>query len=299
MSKILSVSKKTVIALLVIVIVIAVAASTITIVRPGHTGVIVTLGKVEEGVLQEGIHVKIPFVQSVVMIDNRITKLEVDTEAFSSDLQTVETTLAINYRVDPAKSYSIYKNIGDDYANVLVTPAVNEVLKATTSQYTAEESVTNRTLISTGLVEGLNRKLNGIGLYVTDVNIVNFEFSEAYITAIEEKQVAQQKLLKAETEKLTAITNAEAEAEAVKIRAEADAEARKITAQAEAEANLIISKSLTKDLIDYHTVDRWDGKLPTVTGGAGTFIDVGAITGEKSDAASSSRASDQNQTTAE
>lgn len=299
MSKILSVSKKTVIALLVIVIVIAVAASTITIVRPGHTGVIVTLGKVEEGVLQEGIHVKIPFVQSVVMIDNRITKLEVDTEAFSSDLQTVETTLAINYRVDPAKSYSIYKNIGDDYANVLVTPAVNEVLKATTSQYTAEESVTNRTLISTGLVEGLNQKLNGIGLYVTDVNIVNFEFSEAYITAIEEKQVAQQKLLKAETEKLTAITNAEAEAEAVKIRAEADAEARKITAQAEAEANLIISKSLTKDLIDYHTVDRWDGKLPTVTGGAGTFIDVGAITGEKSDAASSSRASDQNQTTAE
>lgn len=299
MSKILSVSKKTVIALLVIVIVIAVAASTITIVRPGHTGVIVTLGKVEEGVLQEGIHVKIPFVQSVVMIDNRITKLEVDTEAFSSDLQTVETTLAINYRVDPAKSYSIYKNIGDDYANVLVTPAVNEVLKATTSQYTAEESVTNRTLISTGLVEGLNKKLNGIGLYVTDVNIVNFEFSEAYITAIEEKQVAQQKLLKAETEKLTAITNAEAEAEAVKIRAEADAEARKITAQAEAEANLIISKSLTKDLIDYHTVDRWDGKLPTVTGGAGTFIDVGAITGEKSDAASSSRASDQNQTTAE
>lgn len=299
MSKILSVSKKTVVALLVIVIVIAVAAGTITIVSPGHTGVIVTLGKVEEGVLQEGIHVKIPFVQSVVMIDNRITKLEVDTEAFSSDLQTVQTTLAINYRVDPAKSYSIYKNIGDDYANVLVTPAVNEVLKATTSQYTAEESVTNRTLISNGLVEGLNQKLNGIGLYVTDVNIVNFEFSEAYITAIEEKQVAQQKLLKAETEKLTAITNAEAEAEAVKIRAEAEAEARKITAQAEAEANLIISKSLTKDLIDYHTVDRWDGKLPTVTGGAGTFIDVGAITGEKSDAASSSRASDQNLTTAE
>lgn len=296
MSKILSISKKTVIALLIIVVIIVVAASAITIVRPGHTGVIVTLGKVEEGVLQEGIHVKIPFVQSVVMIDNRITKLEVDTEAFSSDLQTVETTLAINYRVDPAKSYSIYKNIGDDYSNVLVTPAVNEVLKATTSQYTAEESVTNRTLISTGLVEGLNQKLNGIGLYVTDVNIVNFEFSEAYITAIEEKQVAQQKLLKAETEKLTAITNAEAEAEAVKIRAEADAEAHKIIAQAEAEANLIIAKSLTKDLIDYHTVDKWDGKLPTVTGGAGTFIDVGDITGES---ANRSDASAQNQTTAE
>lgn len=280
MNKIISFSKKTIIALIIIIAAVVVLSSAITIVRPGHTGVIVTLGKVEEGVLQEGLHFKLPFVQSVVMIDNRITKLEVDTEAFSRDLQTVETTLAINYRVDTAKSYSIYKNIGDDYANVLVTPAVNEVLKATTAKYTAEESVTNRTLISTGLVDGLNNKLNDIGLYITDVNIVNFEFSEAYITAIEEKQVAQQKLLKAETEKLTAITNAEAEAEAVKVRAEADAEAHKIIAQAEAEANLIIAQSLTKDLIDYHTVDKWDGKLPTVTGGAGTFIDVGDVTGE-------------------
>lgn len=293
MSKLISFSKKTFFAIVIILLIIIVASATITIVRPGHTGVVVTLGKVEEGVLQEGLHLKIPFVQGVVMIDNRITKLEVDTEAFSSDLQTVETTLAINYRVDPAKSYSIYKNIGDDYANVLVVPAVNEVLKATTAQYTAEQSVTNRTLISTGLVDGLNEKLNEIGLYVTDVNIVNFEFSEAYITAIEEKQVAQQKLLKAETEKLTAITNAEAEAEAIKIKAEAEAEARKITAQAEAEANAIISQSLTEALIDYHTVDKWNGKLPTVTGGAGTFIDVGSIIGSDNAAESAAPAAAQ------
>lgn len=83
---------------------------------------VVTLGKVNEGVLQEGLHAKIPFVQEVVRIDNRITKLEVETEAFSKDLQTVATTLAINYRVDTAKSYSIYKNIGANYEDVLVTP---------------------------------------------------------------------------------------------------------------------------------------------------------------------------------
>ena len=119
------------------------------------------------------------------MIDNRIVKLEVDTEAFSKDLQTVETTLAINYRVDTAKSYSIYKNIDAKYEEVLVVPAVNEVLKAIVAQYTAEESVTNRSLISEGLVVGLNEKLNSIGLFVTDVNIINFDFSEAFITAIE------------------------------------------------------------------------------------------------------------------
>ena len=151
--------------------------------------------------------------------------MEVDTEAFSKDLQTVSTTIAINYRVDTSKSYSIYKNIGADYENVLVVPAVNEVLKAITAKYTAEESVTNRTLISDGLIKGLNEKLNSIGLYVTDVNIINFDFSEAFIDAIEEKQVAEQKLLKAETEKQTAITNAEAQAQTIKIKAEAEAEA--------------------------------------------------------------------------
>lgn len=256
--------KKLIIILAIVAVITIIAVNTITVVGAGHTGVVVTMGKVNEGVLQEGIHAKIPFIQNVVMIDNRIQKLEVTTEAFSKDLQSVDTTLAINYRVDTAKSYSIYKNIGANYEDVLVTPAVNEVLKAITAKYTAEETVTNRALISKGLVEELNNKLNSIGLYVTDVNIVNFDFSEAFITAIEEKQVAQQKLLKAETEKKTAITNAEAEAEAAKIRA-----------QGEAEANTTLSKSLTDQVIENKKIEKWNGEMPKVTGGSGTIIDLG------------------------
>ena len=226
-----------------------------TIVEAGHTGVVVTLGKVNEGVLQEGLHFKAPYVQEIIKIDNRIVKLEVDTEAFSKDLQTVETTLAINYRVDTSKSYSIYKNIGAQYEAVLVVPAVNEVLKAITAQYTAEESVTNRSLISDGLIAGLNEKLNSIGLFVTDVNIMNFDFSEAFITAIEEKQVAQQQLLKAETEKQTAITNAEAEAETTRIKAEA-----------EADANNKIRASLSEEVIRSKFYEKWNGELPQAMG---------------------------------
>lgn len=254
-------AKKIVSTLIVAFIAFIVILNCFTIVEAGHTGVVVTLGKVKEGVLQEGIHFKAPFVQQVVKIDNRIVKLEVETEAFSKDLQTVQTVLAINYRVDTAKSYSIYKNIGANYETVLVTPAVNEVLKAITAKYTAEESVTNRVLISDGLVKGLNEKLNDIGLYVTDVNIINFEFSEAFITAIEEKQVAQQKLLKSETEKQTAIINAEAQAETVRIKAEA-----------EAAANKTISESLTPNIIEYNKVQKWDGVLPKVTGSGGTLV---------------------------
>ncbi len=254
MTKVKKLSK---VAIIVVAVIFAIVllSNCYTIVDAGHTGVVVTLGKVNEGVLQEGFHLKAPFVQKIVKIDNRIVKLEVDTEAFSKDLQTVETTLAINYRVDTSKSYSIYKNIGAQYENVLVVPAVNEVLKAITAQYTAEESVTNRSLISDGLIAGLNDKLNSIGLFVTDVNIINFDFSEAFITAIEEKQVAQQQLLKAETEKQTAITNAEAEAETTRIKAEA-----------EAEANNKIKASLNDDIIRSKFYEKWNGELPQAMG---------------------------------
>lgn len=251
----------------IILLAIAVIGNCFTIVDAGHTGVVVTLGKVNEGVLQEGLHVKAPFVQKIIKIDNRIVKLEVDTEAFSKDLQTVTTTIAINYRVDTDKSYSIYKNIGADYEGVLVTPAVNEVLKAITAKYTAEESVTNRTLISEGLIKGLNEKLNNIGLYVTDVNIINFDFSEAFIDAIEEKQVAEQKLLKAETEKQTAITNAEAQAQTTKIKAEA-----------EAEANNKIKASLNDDIIRSKFYDKWDGKLPQAMGSDSIITNIDKAT---------------------
>ena len=262
--------KRIVIPIVIVVILCVVAFNAFVVVDAGHTGVVVTMGKVNEGVLQEGIHLKIPFIQSVVKIDNRIQKLEVQTEAFSKDLQSVDTTLAINYRVDTAKSYSIYKNIGANYEDVLVTPAVNEVLKAITATYTAEETVTNRALISDGLVTGLNEKLNSIGLYVTDVNIIDFDFSEAFITAIEEKQVAQQQLLKAETEKKTAITNAEAEAEAAKVRADG-----------EAEANNTISKSLTSEVLENKKIEKWNGELPKVQGGESTIIDLGSVDGSK------------------
>lgn len=246
----------------ILVLAVVTLFSSTVVVRPGHTGVVLTLGKVEETVLQEGVHLKIPFVQDIVQIDNRIVKLEVETEAFSKDLQTVDTTLAINYRIDQNRSYSIYKNVGSGYEDVLVVPAVNEVLKAIVSKYTAEETVSNRALISDGLVSGLNEKLNTFGLYVNDVNIIDFDFSEEFINAIEEKQVAQQQLLKAETEKQTAITIAQAEAETVRIKAEA-----------QAEANRVLSESLTQQIIDYNKIEKWNGVLPQVSD-ASAIIDL-------------------------
>ena len=170
--------------------------SSCTIITAGHTGVVSTFGQVSSDVLQEGLHVKAPW-QKVTSMDNRIVKLEVNTEAFSADLQTVSVNLAVNYRVDKSMSYHIVKNVGKEFEGILITPTVNEVLKSVIAGYTAEQSITNRNKISQSIIDGLNDKLNLNGIHVEDINIIDFDFSDTYIDAIEAKQVAEQQKLKA------------------------------------------------------------------------------------------------------
>lgn len=261
----------------IVLVALIFAASCFTVINAGHTGVVSTFGKVSEDVLQEGFHLKLPW-QKVTKMDNRIVKLEVSTEAFSSDLQTVNVNLAVNYRVDTSKSYSIVKNVGTNYESVLMTPAVNEVMKSIMAQYTAEQSITNRNMISTALLDELNEKLADSGIFVSDINIIDFDFSDVYVAAIEAKQVAEQEKLRAKIEQDQLTMEKEAEAARRVIDAEAAAEVARIEAEAaayagekEAVANEKIAASITQPLIDYYKIQQWDGKLPSVTG-ADTII---------------------------
>lgn len=259
------------------VIVLGLIFSSFTVVGAGHTGVVSTFGQVSDDVLQEGFHFKAPW-QKVTKMDNRIVKLEVSTEAFSSDLQTVSVNLAVNYRVDTAMSYSIVKNVGTQYEDVLITPAVNEVMKSIMASYTAEQSITNRNVISSALLNELNEKLSDSGIYVSDINIIDFDFSDVYVAAIESKQVAEQEKLRAKIEQEQLTMEKESESARRVIDAQAAAEVAKIEAEAaayagekEAAANEKIAESLTQPLIEYYKIQQWDGKLPSVTG-ADTII---------------------------
>ncbi len=256
---------KIIVTVLVLIILISIITGCFVVVPAGHTGVVVTLGSVSDTVFQEGLHFKLPFAQQVIMIDNRIVKLEVATESFSKDLQTITVTLAVNYRIAQDKSYHIYKNIGSDYEGVIVAPVANEVLKAITAKYTANELVSSRAEVSSQLIDEINKKLNENGIFVSDINIINWDFSQEYITAIEQKQVAEQNLIKTKTEQEQQIVIAEAEAKQKVIAAEAEAKRLKLLADAEAEANETISKSIDENIIKYKTIDKWDGKLPYVT----------------------------------
>ena len=272
---------KLILTIFVVILAVIFLGSSFVVIPAGHTGVALTFGKVEDNVLQEGLHFKVPFVQKIVVVDNRIVKLDVNTEAFSKDLQTITTVVAVNYHVGKESSQTVYKNVGMGFEDVLITPAVNEVLKAVTAKYTAVELVSSRAEVSMLLDEGLNEKLNNYGIFINELNIINWDFSEEYINAVEAKQVAEQNLIKTRTEQEQALVIANTEAQKRVIAAEAEANEIKVLAEANAESNRILTESISELLIKYQTVAKWDDKLPTVMAGSDNMLIDVPLTAEQ------------------
>ena len=261
--------KKTIPLAVIAVIAIVTLFSAFTVVEAGQTGVVVTMGAVSDRVLSEGMHVKAPFVQNVIQINNRTQKTETEGTASSKDLQIITYVVAVNYRVDNAASASLYKNVGTQYESVIITPAIQESLKSVCAQFTAEELITERQSVSTQIKDELSKKIGSYGITVEIFNIINFDFSDEFNAAVEAKQTAQQNALKAEQD----LSRIEVEAK------------QKITqSQAEAESIRLIQEALAKspDYTEYVKWNKWDGKLPTVMGDSGLIVDADSlINGDK------------------
>ncbi len=273
-------AKRAVLVAVVVAAALLLVFSAFTVVPAGSTGVVVTLGRVSDVPLQEGLHLKIPFVQKVEVISNKIQKVEVDAPAVSQDLQSISSSIAVNFRVGNNSSSYIYKNIGRDYQSVVLLPAIQESMKSVTAKYTAEELITERAVVGQEVQKVLAEKVSGYGVVIEKFNIVNFEFSAEFDQAIEAKQVAEQNLIKTKTEQEQAIVIAEAEAKKKLIAAEAEAEAILKKAEAQAKANELIAKSLSDEMIEYAKVEKWNGELPVATGG-NTFLDISGRTTEQ------------------
>ena len=250
---------KVIIPIIIIIAVVILLVSSTCVVEPGHTGVIVNLGKVSSTVYQEGFHFKIPFVSEVVQIDNRVLRTDIDSVSASKDLQNVFSTISVNYRVAKNSSADIYKNVGLDFDNIIVKPAVQECVKSVTAKFTAEELITDRTVVSAQMEEAISQKINSYGLTIEVFNIINFEFSEEFNKAIEAKQTAQQEALKAEQD-------------LARIKVEAE---QKITqAEAEAEAYRLTNAEITDKVLMMEFINKWDGKLPAVASDTSNIFDV-------------------------
>ncbi|EMT50987.1 hypothetical protein I532_20316 [Brevibacillus borstelensis AK1] len=257
---------KTIVTIIVALIIGFLIFQSVTIIQAGHRGVVLQLGAVQPQVFDEGLHFRIPFIQTVIPMEVRVQKSETSQTSASRDLQTVATTIAVNHHLDGNNVNRLYQEVGMDYAARIVDPAIAEALKAVTAQYTAEELISKRSEVSAKVKEVLKEKLASYYIVLDEINIREFKFSEEFDRAIEAKQVAEQQALKSKLD-----------LERIKIEKE-----QEITkAQAQAEALRLQKQEVTPELIQLRQIEaqleairRWDGKLPNVTGGAAPFINV-------------------------
>lgn len=199
-------------------------------VSPGEIALITRLGKLQENVYTEWLNFKVPLIDKVIRINIQTQKVEATANAASKDLQNISATIAVNGAVLPSFAKELYRNLGDAtlVADKIINPSIQESVKAATAKYTAEELITKRTAVSQEIRTLLVEKLEKRWIQVSDVNIVNFQFSADFDAAIEKKVKAEQEALaeknKLESVKFQAqqsIERSKAEAESIRIQAEA------------------------------------------------------------------------------
>lgn len=183
-----------------VLVILITALSFFETIPTGFVGIKTKFGKAQEGILEEGLNFKIPYVEKIILIDCRTKKIDSKSEASTKDLQTVITDIAVNYNVDREQANRLYREVGSGYENIIISPAILEAIKSTMAGYTAEELITKRSEVSNKIQTTLKEKISSRGFNVTEFNITNIDFSEEYDEAIEAKAVKQQEVIAAQAE---------------------------------------------------------------------------------------------------
>ena len=274
----------------IVLAIVIIVVSCVSYVPTGYTGIVTTFGRVEENTLGAGIAFHLPW-QDVVKMDNREQRVPFQLEAFSKDIQQVDIQGSVNYNIDKTTAMNLYRDVGTEYATILITPRVQEDVKIIIAKYTAENLIENRQNAADSIFELLRDELAPKGINIISLALENIDFTDAFESAVEAKQVATQEKQRAKTQQEQqtmeegqkaerARITAQAEADVKKIEADAEAYSIQVKTEAEAEANKKLNASLTDQLISYNSILHWDGKLPTFMGGSDTMPILNFTTGE-------------------
>ena len=276
--------KAVVIGVIIVAAIGILLSSSIKIVESGHRGVLLHWSEVD-GVafennawvavyppLSEGLHFVIPIQDEVIPIEVRTTKFEKTTTSASNDLQTVSTTVTVNYHLNPERVHVLYRTLGLDFVSRIIQPALDETVKQVTANYDAEELITKRALVKTDIEVALEKRLGPFGIEQEAVSITDFQFSPLFESAIESKVEAQQKALQAEND----LRRIEVEARQVEAAAIGVAKANIAEAEGESEAIRIINEALANNpnYLEWLKTQKWNGELPRVTSGAIPFVQI-------------------------
>jgi regulator of protease activity HflC (stomatin/prohibitin superfamily) len=244
------------------------------IVPAGHRGVVLWWGSVEKRIMGEGLNFKVPMAERVIKVDVKVQPhpfKEID--AASKEYQMVKLTGMMNFHIDPSYVNDLYQKVGLDFANKVIDPAFNDFVKEVVPIYQITEILPEREDIRKRAMTKLGENLARYHIVVDDIYFANIRFSPEYEKAVEAKQVAQQQV---ETQRQV-LFQREIEAQQKVATAKGEAESILVVAHGQAKANDALSRSISPILVQYKSVEKWNGILPQVSGGAVPFIDLGKM----------------------
>ena len=220
-----------------------------TIVGVGERGVKVTLGQTSPVALEEGVHFVMPFISTVKKMNVKTVKANIATMAQSKDIQQARIVYVVNYNLQPENAPKMWRTVGRDYVSVVVMPTVEGIVKDTIGKWNAQDIVANREKVASEVLFKLNEKLGPKYINVSDFQITEIQYSQAFEQAIESKVTAEQEALKAKNKT---------------VQVQEEARQKIIASEAEAKSMAIRAQALTqnKNLVEYEAVQKWDGKLP-------------------------------------
>lgn len=254
--------------LLVPVILVAAAViglSSFFIVPPGEVAIKTRLGSIVDS-YSEGMHFKMPFLESITKFSIQIQRADIKTQAFSKDLQTMNSHLVVNHRIQKETAVSIYRNLGPRYVSNIVDPAVQEVFKAIAARYSAEKIISERNQLVEEINLAAKERLSKIEIIVTDISVTDLDFTDQFLKAVEDKQVAEQQAKM--SEKLVEKAKRDAEQAIAKSRGEAEA----LRMQREQVTPMLIE--LRKVDAQLKAIEKWNGVLPGYVGGGVPFVSM-------------------------
>ncbi len=267
---------RTVATLVLLIVILIVVWGTFVIVPAGHRGVVLWWGSVETRVMGEGLNFKVPFAERVIKVDVKVQPhpfKEID--ASSKEYQMVKMTGMMNFHIDPTYVNDLYQKVGLDFADKVIDPAFNDFVKEVVPTYPIGEILPKREEIRKRAMTKLGDNLSRYHIIVDDIYFASIRFSPEYEGAIEAKQVAQQQV---ETQKQV-LAQREIEAQQKVATAKGEAESILVVAQGQAKANDALSRSISPILVQYKGIEKWNGILPQVSGGAVPLIDLTKLGG--------------------
>ena len=265
----------------VIVIVISIIIGSFTTIPAGHRGVVIRFSAVTGSILHEGLQMKLPFLDSVVKMSVQTEKYETGAASASRDLQDVNTTIALNWRLDPSMAAEVYRTLGMDFIDRIAAPAVQETIKQVTAKYIAEDLILKREMVKNEIQENLSNRLLQRGIITETVSITEFQFSATFVAAIEAKVAAEQavwearnKLDRVKVEADQREAEAKGEAAARIAKAEGESEYIRIVTDAQVAANDAVAESLTPQVLQYILLDRLGEDIKIIVIPSGQGLDL-------------------------